>query len=157
MTACSSVMGAVTAMRGGAFHYLARPFDLDEVALVAQQALETTRLRRELRHLRARHGGSPIESLVGDSEPMRALKETLHEIAASPASPVLLSGESGTGKDLTARAIHHARERAARPFMVVTCSAVPETLLESEFFGHERGAFIDARRPRRQARPTSRE
>ena len=149
MTAYSSVKGAVVAMRGGAFHYLAKPFDLDEVALVVQQALETTRLRRELRHLRSRHGDSSIESLVGESEAMRGVKETLHKIAASPASTVLLTGESGTGKDLAARAIHHASERAPRPFMVVTCSAVPETLLESEFFGHERGAFTDARQQRK--------
>jgi DNA-binding NtrC family response regulator len=149
MTAYSSVKGAVAAMRGGAFHYLAKPFDLDEVALVVQQALETTRLRRELRHLRSRHGDSSIESLVGESEPMRALRNTLRKIAASPASTVLLTGESGTGKDLAARAIHHASERAPRPFMVVTCSAVPETLLESEFFGHERGAFTDARQQRK--------
>jgi two-component system response regulator AtoC len=149
MTAYSSVKGAVAAMQGGAYHYLAKPFDLDELALVVQQALETTRLRRELRHLRARRGDSSLESLVGASEAMRAVKETLQKIAASPASTVLLTGESGTGKDLAARALHHASERAARPFMVVTCSAVPESLLESEFFGHERGAFTDARQQRK--------
>jgi two-component system response regulator AtoC len=149
MTAFSSVKGAVAAMKGGAFHYVAKPFDLDEVALVVQQALETTRLRRELRLLRSRHGGSPIESLVGESAAMRAVKDTLRKIAASPASTVLLTGESGTGKDLAARVIHHASDRAARPFMVVTCSAVPESLLESEFFGHERGAFTDARQQRK--------
>ncbi len=149
MTAFSTVKGAVAAMKGGAFHYVAKPFDLDEVALVVEQALETTRLRRELRHLRARHGGSPIASLIGESPVMLAVKEKLRKIAASPASTVLLTGESGTGKDLAARAIHHTSERAPRPFMVVTCSAVPESLLESEFFGHERGAFTDARQQRK--------
>jgi DNA-binding NtrC family response regulator len=149
MTAFSSIKGAVTAMQGGAFHYVAKPFDLDDLALVVQQALETTRLRRELRHLRSRQGDSSIESLIGESDPMRAVKQTLQKIAASPASTVLLTGESGTGKDLAARALHHAGERAGRPFMVVTCSAVPEALLESELFGHERGAFTDARQQRK--------
>jgi two-component system response regulator AtoC len=149
MTAFSSVKGAVTAMRGGAFHYLAKPFDVDDVVPVVHQALETTRLRRELRELRAHHASSSIDSLVGESDAMREVKDTLRKVAASPASTVLLTGESGTGKDLAARAIHHTSDRAARPFMVVTCSAVPESLLESEFFGHERGAFTDARQQRK--------
>jgi two-component system response regulator AtoC len=149
MTAFSSVRDAVAAMKEGAFHYLAKPFDLDDVVPVVHQALETTRLRRELRHLRARHGVRSIEAIVGESPAMRAVKETLRKVAGSPASTVLLTGESGTGKDLAARAIHETSDRAARPFMVVTCSAVPESLLESEFFGHERGAFTDARQQRK--------
>jgi CheY-like chemotaxis protein len=109
MTAFSSVKGAVAAMKGGAFHYVSKPFDLDEVALVVQQALEATRLRRELRHLRSRHGGSSIDALVGESAAMMAVKDTLRKIATSPASTVLLTGESGTGKDL-----HLGRRRPER-------------------------------------------
>src|SRR5204863_6033519 len=87
--------------------------------------------------------------IVGDSPTMRAVKALLAKVAGSPASTVLLTGKSGTGKDLAAKVIHYTSERAARPFVNITCSALPETLLESELFGHERGAFTDARQQKR--------
>jgi len=146
LTAFSSIETAVEAMKQGAYHYANKPFNLDELALVVEKALETTRLRREVKALRAsRSEPYAISRIVGDSAPMAALKGLLQKVAASPASTVLLRGESGTGKDLAAKTIHYNSERAAKPFMNITCSALPDALLESELFGHERGAFTDAR------------
>jgi two-component system, NtrC family, response regulator AtoC len=146
LTAFSSIETAVEAMKQGAYHYANKPFNLDELALVVEKALETTRLRREVKVLRAsRAEPYAIDRIVGESAPMTSLKALLQKVAASPASTVLLRGESGTGKDLAAKTIHYNSERAARPFMNITCSALPDALLESELFGHERGAFTDAR------------
>src|SRR6266545_4833346 len=146
LTAFSSIETAVEAMKQGAYHYANKPFNLDEIAMVAQKALETTALRREVKSLRAsRSEPFAVSRIVGESASLISLKALLQRIAASPASTVLLMGESGTGKDLAAKVIHYNSERAPRPFMNITCSALPETLLESELFGHERGAFTDAR------------
>ncbi|HYT67781.1 MAG TPA: sigma-54 dependent transcriptional regulator [Vicinamibacterales bacterium] len=146
LTAFSSIETAVEAMKQGAYHYANKPFNLDELALVVQKALETTQLRREVKALRAsRSEPYAINRIVGDSAPMTSLKALLQKVASSPASTVLLRGESGTGKDLAAKTIHYNSERAPKPFMNITCSALPDALLESELFGHERGAFTDAR------------
>jgi len=146
LTAFSSIDTAVEAMKQGAYHYANKPFNLDELSLIVAKALETTRLRREVKQLRAsRAEPYAIDRIIGDSEPMRALKALLARVASSPASTVLLRGESGTGKDLAAKTIHFNSARSARPFMNITCSALPDALLESELFGHERGAFTDAR------------
>jgi two-component system, NtrC family, response regulator AtoC len=150
LTAFSSVETAVEAMKHGAYHYANKPFHLDEIALLVEKALETTRLRREVRTLRATQAQPySLDRIVGASPALVAVKGLLQKIAASPASTVLLTGESGTGKDLAAKVIHFNSERAARPFMNITCSALPEALLESELFGHERGAFTGADRQKR--------
>jgi two-component system response regulator AtoC len=150
LTGHSSVAMAVEAMKGGAFHYANKPFDVDEIALLVEKALETTKLRREVRALRATQARPySVERIVGASASVKAVKALLEKIAASPASTVLLSGESGTGKDLAAKVIHYASNRANQPFMNITCSALPEALLESELFGHERGAFTGADRQKR--------
>jgi DNA-binding NtrC family response regulator len=150
LTAFSSVDMAVEAMNGGAYHYANKPFNLDEIALLVDKALETTRLRREVRALRASQAQPySLDRIVGVSPAVVQLKALLKKIAASPASTVLLTGESGTGKDLAAKVLHYASDRAAKPFMNITCSALPEALLESELFGHERGAFTDARQQKR--------
>jgi DNA-binding NtrC family response regulator len=150
LTAYSSVDTAVEAMKLGAYHFMNKPFDLDTLAALVEQALETTRLRREVRQLRATQAEPySFDRIVGDSPQLREFKALLKRVAASPASTVLLTGESGTGKDLSAKILHYASTRAGRPFVNITCSALPETLLESELFGHERGAFTDARQQKK--------
>jgi two-component system, NtrC family, response regulator AtoC len=146
LTAFSSVEKAVEAMKQGAYHYANKPIGVDEILLLVEKALETTRLRRDVRTLLASQSEPyALSRIVGRSPAMTEVKELLVKIASSPASTVLLLGESGTGKDLAAKAIHFNSARAARPFMNITCSALPEQLLESELFGHERGAFTDAK------------
>ena len=150
MTAFSTVENAVEAMKHGAYHYLNKPFNLDDVAITVEKALETSRLRREVRAYRTSQGREyGFDAIIGSSPAMTAAKSLLVRIANSPASTVLLTGETGTGKDLAAKAIHYNSDRAAKPFVNITCSALPEQLLESELFGHERGAFTDARQQKR--------
>ncbi|OFW05231.1 MAG: Fis family transcriptional regulator [Acidobacteria bacterium RIFCSPLOWO2_02_FULL_68_18] len=150
MTAYSTVQNAVEAMRLGAYHYVNKPFNLDEVAVMVEKALETSRLRREVRSLRSSQGREySFDAIIGASPAMVQAKRLMARVASSPASTVLLTGETGTGKDLAAKAIHYNSERASRPFVNITASALPEQLLESELFGHERGAFTDARQQKR--------
>jgi DNA-binding NtrC family response regulator len=150
MTAFSSVEIAVEAIRSGAFHYISKPFDIEDVAMLANSALETTRLRREVRALKGtREREYAFDAIVGRSPVMQGTKALLARVARSPASTVLLTGETGTGKDLAAKTIHYNSARAARSFVNITCSALPEQLLESELFGHERGAFTDARQQKK--------
>jgi DNA-binding NtrC family response regulator len=150
MTAYSTVDNAVEAMKLGAFHYVNKPFDFDEIVLLADKALEATRLRREVRTLRTNQSREfGFDAIIGNSPAMEQVKSVLAKVAASPASTVLLTGETGTGKDLAAKAIHYNSDRATRAFVNITSSALPEQLLESELFGHERGAFTDARQQKR--------
>ena len=150
MTAFSTVENAVEAMKLGAYHYVNKPFNLDEVVLLVEKALETSQLRREVRALRSSQGQEyAFDSIIGASPAMQAVKSLLARVAKSPASTVLLTGATGTGKDLAAKAIHYNSDRARRSFVNITMSALPEQLLESELFGHERGAFTDARQQKR--------
>jgi DNA-binding NtrC family response regulator len=150
LTAYATVETAVEAMKIGAYHFANKPFNLDDVMATVERALETTRLRREVRQLRANEARPySLNRIVGVSDAMSALRNLVAKVAASPASTVLLTGESGTGKDLVAKVLHYTSDRASRPFMNITCSALPEQLLESELFGHERGAFTDARLQKR--------
>lgn len=146
MTAYSSVESVVNAMKRGAFDYITKPFNLDEVVHTVKKALEVTTLRREVRAIKAgfesRFG---FEKVIGKSDKMLEVLEVAKTVAESEAETVLIAGESGTGKNLLAQAIHYNSQRAGKPFMEVTCTALPEQLLESELFGHERGAFTDAR------------
>jgi DNA-binding NtrC family response regulator len=148
MTAFGGLDSAISAMREGAFDYLTKPFKLEELTLAVQRALDDRAIREENLRLRReveqRHGW---ESLVGRSPALRAVLEVLQAAAASDAG-VLLLGESGTGKELAARALHQASSRGRGPFVTVNCAAIPETLLEAELFGHEKGAFTGADRRR---------
>jgi DNA-binding NtrC family response regulator len=146
MTAFSTIESAVDAMKLGAYDYITKPFDMDQLLRTVNKALETTKLRREVRELR-RHivNEYDMDRIVGQHPCMQELFDTITSVAESGASTVFLRGESGTGKDLVARVIHYHSDRAPRPFMNVTCTALSETLLESELFGHERGAFTDAK------------
>jgi DNA-binding NtrC family response regulator len=126
MTAYSTVQNAVEAMRLGAYHYINKPFNLDEVALSVEKALETSQLRREVRTLRTSQGAEfGFDAIIGASPAMTEVKALLKRVATSPASTVLLTGETGTGKDLVAKAIHFNSDRAGRPFVNITCSALP--------------------------------
>jgi len=146
MTAYSSIESAVEAIKLGAFDYVPKPFQMDELLFTIDKALETTRLRREVRELRRRLGSEyGTDTIIGQHASTKKLLQTIQQVARSPASTVFLRGETGTGKDLVARVIHNASNRAPRPFINITCTALSETLLESELFGHERGAFTDAK------------
>ena len=150
LTAQQSVELAVEAMKQGAYHYANKPFNLDEISMLVAKALETTQLRREVRSLRESQAQPySFARIVGDGPAVSAMKALLKKVAGSPASTVLLTGESGTGKDLAAKVLHYNSARASKPFMNITCSALPEALMESELFGHERGAFTGADRQKR--------
>ena len=149
LTAHSTIQRAVDAMRDGAYHFITKPFDVEEISALVAKALETTLLRREVRRLRADRHDVSVTRIVGESPVMREAKDLLTKFARSPASTVLITGESGTGKDLAARAVHGESDRANGPFMNITCSALPATLLESELFGYERGAFTDAKQQKK--------
>ncbi len=146
MTAFSEVRSAVEAMRAQAADYLCKPFDLDELKLVVQRHLETASLAQEVRRLRELEAGRQKASqIVGDSRSARRLRQVIREVAASKAETVLIQGESGTGKELVARGLHYQGARREYPLMEVNCAAISEHLFESELFGHERGAFTDAK------------
>ncbi|MBI2900407.1 MAG: sigma-54-dependent Fis family transcriptional regulator [Planctomycetes bacterium] len=146
ITAYSSVDTAVEAMKLGAYDYVAKPFNMDELAISVKRALETSVLKREVsdivREQKARFGS---HNLVGKSKAIQEIHELIRKVSRSEATTVLIRGESGTGKDLIAKAIHYESQRADRPFMNITCTALQETLLESELFGHEKGSFTDAK------------
>jgi two-component system, NtrC family, response regulator PilR len=144
VTAFSTTETAIAAMKAGAHDYLTKPFKIDEVGLVVDRAMEKRRLARENIALRDElKGRYKLERLLGKSPPMQRIFEVLRKVASNRTS-VLLIGESGTGKELAARALHELSPRTDRQFVAVNCGAIPETLLESELFGHVKGAFTGA-------------
>lgn len=150
MTAFSSISSAVEAMKLGAEDYIGKPFQLDELAITVEKALERRSLRREVRELRAEvRDRYNFSNIVGRSKPMLQLFEVIRRISARRDASALIIGSTGTGKELVARAIHYNSDRKDAPFMPINCSAIPETLLESELFGHQKGAFTGAHETRR--------
>lgn len=146
ITGYGTVESAVEALKLGAYDYIKKPFKADAIHLIVRLALETQNLRREVRHLK-REGGGPMMTgeMIGSSPQLLQVFRQVQEVAKHEHATVLITGESGTGKELVARAIHHLSPRKARPFVEINCGSLPFNLLETELFGHERGAFTDAK------------
>jgi DNA-binding NtrC family response regulator len=149
MTAFGSVETAIEAMKQGAYDYLVKPIKNEELIRVTERAVREAALRREVNRLRREvHKEYSFHQILGKSKPMREVFDLIRRVADSPTN-VLITGESGTGKELVAKAIHYNSDRREGPFVPVNCAAIPETLLESELFGHMKGAFTDAKADKR--------
>ncbi|MDH4079150.1 MAG: sigma-54 dependent transcriptional regulator [Nitrospira sp.] len=144
LTGTKSVKTAVDAMKLGAADYLSKPFDVDELRIVIDRTLNSSDLEQEVKHLRAQVVQRyAFHNLIGKSEGMQDIYSKIEQVADSRTT-VLITGESGTGKELVAKALHYNSSRRDRPFVALNCAALPETLIESELFGHEKGSFTDA-------------
>ncbi len=145
MTAHGAMESAIEALRFGAFDYLQKPFDLKTMIATVNRAAEMSFLRQKVKQLTGRVSERIPLRIIGSSPAMRLTQERLERVAKSKANTVLVTGESGTGKELAARAVHEWSDRHEMPFIEINCASIPENLLESEFFGYEKGAFTDAR------------
>ncbi len=146
ITGYASVESAVEALKMGAYDYIKKPFKADVIKLIVRLALETQSLKREVHSLKKQHEGFLADqAIIAESRAFRDILQQVKEVAKHADATVLITGETGTGKDLVARTIHSLSPRAARPFLEINCAALPESLLESELFGHESGAFTGAR------------
>lgn len=140
------VENTVAALRGGAHDFIGKPVRLEELRVTLRNAVETRSLRREVKFVRSSRAGKfSFDQIIGESVAMLKVKGLARKVAESDVSSILLQGETGTGKDLFARAIHCASERAEMPYLAINCAALPATLIESELFGYEKGAFTDAK------------
>jgi two-component system response regulator AtoC len=146
ITAFGDIETAVHAMKQGAFDFVTKPINLDQLLIIIKKALESRRLSREVLQLKRRMEiGDGFEYILGESKAMKKVYEMVQQLARSDTTTVLIEGESGTGKEMIARLLHKFSSRADKPFLDINCASLPEQLLESELFGHERGAFTDAK------------
>lgn len=142
----ATVDTAVTALKLGAYDYIQKPINIQEVGIIAKKANESRHIKKEMnRHVETAKKKHGIDNIIGKSKQIKDILHLIQKVAESDASTVLIEGESGTGKDLVAKAIHYSSRRARNPFMDINCTALPETLVESELFGFEKGAFTDAK------------
>jgi DNA-binding NtrC family response regulator len=148
LTAYGTIQSAVQAIKQGVYDYLTKPFDNEQMLLIVKRAFDVYRLTAEVEHLRTElQKKFGLDSIIGDSPAMQEVVQQIRQVAATDAT-VLIEGESGTGKELVAKAIHYESKRKNNPLVIVDCTTVPANLIESEFFGHEKGAFTDARQAR---------
>jgi len=146
ITAYGDIEAAVSAIKQGAYDFVEKPFELNRITVLIKKALETIHLKRKVDYFREeKHDTYSFDNIIGVSAAIRDVITLARKVSESDANTILIQGESGTGKSLLARAIHYHSPRASEPFVEVTCTAIPETLIESELFGHEKGAFTDAR------------
>lgn len=146
MTAHSSVQTAVEAMRQGAFHYLEKPVNLEEMRALLKKAIELYGAQQELKKIKSKKKQEyPIEGILGESDPIVRVRETLETLCGASNTTVLFTGETGTGKNLAAKTLHYNSPRAEQAFTDIDCASLPDNLLEAELFGYEEGAFTDAR------------
>jgi len=147
MTAHGDMDSAIQALKGGAYDYLNKPFDLDEIGIIIDRALNENKLVREVEHHRQRASSNiRIDDFIGLSKPVKKLHQIVTKLTSVDNTTILLRGDTGTGKNLIAKAIHNLSARSDKQFIVVNCGAIPENLLESELFGYEKGAFTDAKK-----------
>jgi DNA-binding NtrC family response regulator len=146
VTAYGDVETAVKAIKLGAYDFIEKPFNMEKLNITISKAMETISLRKEITQLKGKLSTQyGFDSIIGQSDEMMKVFGIIQKVASSDASTILIQGESGTGKDLVARVIHYQSSRAAMPFMEINCTAVPDSLIESELFGYEKGAFTDAK------------
>src|SRR5262249_50260794 len=140
------VADTIAALRGGAYDFIGKPINLEELQVTIRNAIEAQSLRKEVGQFRReRLRQFNFDQIIGESAGMRSMFALARKVAESEVSSVLLQGESGTGKDMVAKAIHYRSRRADAPFIAINCAAIPATLMESELFGYEKGAFTDAK------------
>ncbi|MDQ1524549.1 MAG: two-component system, NtrC family, response regulator AtoC, partial [Pyrinomonadaceae bacterium] len=146
ITASVLVQSTISALRGGAYDFVGKPLNLEELRVTIRNGIEASQLRREVSQVRRERARQfSFEQIIGESPAIRRMLTLARKVAESEASSVLLQGASGTGKDLVAKAIHYGSRRADSPFVAINCAAIPSTLIESELFGYEKGAFTDAK------------
>ncbi|MBI5894155.1 MAG: sigma-54-dependent Fis family transcriptional regulator, partial [Deltaproteobacteria bacterium] len=145
ITAYPEVKVAISAMKAGAYDFINKPFELEELKILVNKAVETQRLKSEVERLHYKAGRECPVEMIGNSDAFNKVKELICKIAETPKTPVLIQGETGTGKELVANAVHCRGGRRDMPLIKINCSAIPDNLMESELFGHEKGAFTDAK------------